>query len=630
MIIDTSGWADLAEAHGQTVFAAARQVARDDDSAWDCVQEAFLTALHREKTEVEEPVSWLCGVARNHARNLRRSRRRWWKFLGRLTRRRPLVESVPAADVGDLPRALSRLPASQREAVVLRYLQGMSVKEVAAAQRVSEAAAKARVHRGLARLRRVLGGAAVLLALVRNASAGPARKEALLAAAAAAAPAAFLPPLLLLPVLVVAAGYVALRPDPPPPPVSEPVPELLVASLPTRDPPAPPAAAATQVKENRVVFRDLLDGRPLSDFAVRIGSGVFTSDGEGAIEIAPTMADVEPVAEGWRLGSRIRDPLARGGSIWFCRKITVRGRVTVPADFDLPLTEIEIGWRVRDHGTAATHRLTRSRREVRARPDGSFEIDAWAIRDLYVMASGPRWMAAAADVPLGGDGAPGEVVPAIRHRAIRIYGMLRRRDGAPFRRLFVGAYVTQTMSREEYYESCFPLPGSALTAGIDKERAVVNHHFGGMTGPQGHLDPGQFEFFVGVPGEILIVIHPPGGFAAVEHRITCEPGDEYRIRNPLQWVGEDAAVTLTAGGRPVGPGRATLLDLSLGGPQVQFHIPVGKGGRMPTALLTPGHRYRLGVESSGRPGGYLEWQPVDRLELDEVPRRPPWFEEKRK
>ena len=56
-----------------------------------------------------------------------------------------------------LVEALSKLPARQREAVVLRYLSGLTDAEVAAATGVSLGTVKVHVHRGIRALRTALG-----------------------------------------------------------------------------------------------------------------------------------------------------------------------------------------------------------------------------------------------------------------------------------------------------------------------------------------------------------------------------------------------------------------------------------------------------------------------------------------
>ena len=52
-------------------------------------------------------------------------------------------------------RALASLPAVQREAVVFFELEGMTIEEIAAVQKVSASAVKSRLSRGRARLRRI-------------------------------------------------------------------------------------------------------------------------------------------------------------------------------------------------------------------------------------------------------------------------------------------------------------------------------------------------------------------------------------------------------------------------------------------------------------------------------------------
>jgi len=175
-------WTGLAADETERIWRAARALAPDEETAWDCVQDAFATALAR-ATAPRDPVAWLCGVARNHARHRSRARSRWTAMLERLrARRRRAAHREPPLDLQD---ALKRLPMRNRDAVTLRYLAGMSHAEVAEAQGISEAAAKARVRRGLARLRHLLGGAALAALLARKAAA--ADRTAIRAAAAAAA-----------------------------------------------------------------------------------------------------------------------------------------------------------------------------------------------------------------------------------------------------------------------------------------------------------------------------------------------------------------------------------------------------------------------------------------------------------
>jgi len=100
----------------------------------------------------------------------------------RRRRQQGLVEKVAAlpeelaGDPGDdavlhetvriMSEALKDLPESYREALVLRYVDGLSFREVAEATGVSEENARARVHRGRQALHKILSRVSVMIAFV--------------------------------------------------------------------------------------------------------------------------------------------------------------------------------------------------------------------------------------------------------------------------------------------------------------------------------------------------------------------------------------------------------------------------------------------------------------------------------
>lgn len=93
-----------------------------------------------------------------------RARRAVLHRLFSLEREMPAGFDVPGADgsaeaeerrrAERASRALAHLPAVQREAVVLFELEGYSIEEIAAMQKVSSSAVKSRLQRGRERLRR--------------------------------------------------------------------------------------------------------------------------------------------------------------------------------------------------------------------------------------------------------------------------------------------------------------------------------------------------------------------------------------------------------------------------------------------------------------------------------------------
>jgi len=116
--------------------------------------------------------AWIFRIAGNLARQeVRRRRvRGWFRGTGGAPENEEVLASLPAPAAFDpegalrdeetraaLARALVRLPESQRLAVLLRYFEGLAVRDVAAALGKSEHAAESLVARGTAALRKSLG-----------------------------------------------------------------------------------------------------------------------------------------------------------------------------------------------------------------------------------------------------------------------------------------------------------------------------------------------------------------------------------------------------------------------------------------------------------------------------------------
>jgi RNA polymerase sigma-70 factor (ECF subfamily) len=152
----------LAPIHAQAARVA-RRLCRSTEEGDDLYQETVLRAFDKLDGLRDESKfrSWF------YATLLSRHRSRW-----RRARRDPLpIEGAldsgrePAGEDGSaweherrqadrVARALSRLPAEQREAIVLHEIEGYSVEEVAVLQGGSSSAVKARLARGRERLRR--------------------------------------------------------------------------------------------------------------------------------------------------------------------------------------------------------------------------------------------------------------------------------------------------------------------------------------------------------------------------------------------------------------------------------------------------------------------------------------------
>jgi RNA polymerase sigma-70 factor (ECF subfamily) len=102
----------------------------------------------------EAPEAWVRRVAHNLAAQAARRLRRQARALLRLGS--PTVPLMEEAEL-DLARALAALPLGQRQVVVLHYLVGMPVGDVARQLGLPVGTVKSRLARGRATLARRLG-----------------------------------------------------------------------------------------------------------------------------------------------------------------------------------------------------------------------------------------------------------------------------------------------------------------------------------------------------------------------------------------------------------------------------------------------------------------------------------------
>jgi RNA polymerase sigma factor (sigma-70 family) len=121
----------------------------------DCLQETLISALRayprlREGSNVR---AWLFTIARNKALDEHRSRvRRPVPVAAGLDSEAARPANADGAD-GELWSAVRELPAKQRAAVVLRFVNDLPHREIARVLDCSEAAARRSLHEGLAKLR---------------------------------------------------------------------------------------------------------------------------------------------------------------------------------------------------------------------------------------------------------------------------------------------------------------------------------------------------------------------------------------------------------------------------------------------------------------------------------------------
>jgi RNA polymerase sigma-70 factor (ECF subfamily) len=119
----------------------------DLNEAQDVVQEAFSRAWPRwdKLAAYDDPTAWIRRVAWNVATSRWRRIRTARSYL---RRQRPEWATEPTPDRVALEHALTTLPPNHRRAVILHYLVGMSVIEIAADCNAPEGTVKSWLHRG--------------------------------------------------------------------------------------------------------------------------------------------------------------------------------------------------------------------------------------------------------------------------------------------------------------------------------------------------------------------------------------------------------------------------------------------------------------------------------------------------
>jgi RNA polymerase sigma-70 factor (sigma-E family) len=148
----------LYQAYATGLVRLAMLMLADQQAAEDVVQDAFL-GLYRRWGTLADPGKALIYVRSsvlNGCRTVLRKRSRRLPSY-----REPDAESAEAlAILGEEHRevlaALRRLPARQREAVVLRHCLGLSEQETALTMKISRGTVKSASSRGIATLARIL------------------------------------------------------------------------------------------------------------------------------------------------------------------------------------------------------------------------------------------------------------------------------------------------------------------------------------------------------------------------------------------------------------------------------------------------------------------------------------------
>ncbi|MDX9758098.1 MAG: RNA polymerase sigma factor [Bacteroidota bacterium] len=155
---DNAAFAELYSCHKQGVYLYCTRFLGDQPAAEDIFQEVFINLLERVRagSHIENVQGYLMRSARNRCLNVIRDRK-YPKDVDELEEILPGGDVVSVGEYEDLESALQRLPAANRDALLLCEYQGYSYDEISAITDVPVTTVRKRIFRARQRLRQILG-----------------------------------------------------------------------------------------------------------------------------------------------------------------------------------------------------------------------------------------------------------------------------------------------------------------------------------------------------------------------------------------------------------------------------------------------------------------------------------------
>lgn len=166
---DADAYAVLVKRYQKPIYNLILRICRSEMDALDLTQETFIRAY--EKLESFMPSKrffpWLYTIGMNLARDHFRKTRSGTAVEEPLMEEHHNPHSMPGEnnglpeilDAAKVRMSLEKLTFDHREAIIMRFHEGMSMSEIAQVLGISVSGAKMRVHRGLQKLSElVLGG----------------------------------------------------------------------------------------------------------------------------------------------------------------------------------------------------------------------------------------------------------------------------------------------------------------------------------------------------------------------------------------------------------------------------------------------------------------------------------------
>jgi RNA polymerase sigma-70 factor (ECF subfamily) len=167
---DNAAWREIYERTGQPLFNFLCYQVGERETAKDLLQETYLTAFENLKRYRGEGsmLSWMRTIALRKCLDWRRN---LWQRIKKVS---TVPEELPSrpdqtsdarleTESAAFHQALAKLSRQQRAALLLRELEELSFKEIAAALGCQEATARVHYHRGREKMQKYLAAADALV-----------------------------------------------------------------------------------------------------------------------------------------------------------------------------------------------------------------------------------------------------------------------------------------------------------------------------------------------------------------------------------------------------------------------------------------------------------------------------------
>jgi len=160
---DRQALAQLLQSIQEALYGYLVRLVNDDHMAQDVLQEVFVL-IWRKLRWLRDPElfrPWVFRIASREAFRRLRKERFWSRRVGgpaieRIAQEEP-PEPVPPEWLEQLPKHLAAVSPASRAVLMLHYLQGLTLEEVAGVLTLSPGTVKSRLAYGLAALRQRLG-----------------------------------------------------------------------------------------------------------------------------------------------------------------------------------------------------------------------------------------------------------------------------------------------------------------------------------------------------------------------------------------------------------------------------------------------------------------------------------------